>query len=155
MHSIVFKDKLLLSFKTQLENVFYFNAYQKKYFLEIEKSNEKYGLPIIEELEDTYIQLNFLKTFDDKKLYAIDEDSERGSLLGVLAYIIKDNICEIFHIAVNENCTLNGPLKNESITFRLIEKLRKILSLNQIEFMKLPYKNTILNIKKRIINTYV
>lgn len=154
MHAIFFTDKLRRTYRCQLQNMFYFNAYQNKYFHEIEKLNLEIGIPYLDETKNR-IDLKFRNIKNDIKIYVLDEDSEDATLLAVLAYNIVNNICDIFHIAVNEHCIVSGLLKNELITFRLIENLRQnLLKRHNIEFMKIPYRKTLLKVNQRIIKLF-
>ena len=149
-HKLFFSEKLHKKYKPDLEELFFFNTNQKKYFSQIEKNVEIYGIITIQEKDD-HISLLFNSALTFNTIYILDSDNIDAGLIGVVVYLIKEDCGNIIHIAVDPICTKHGDLSKEMVTLRIIEKVRTIMSGKFILKMKLPYKNIEINTDKRLI----
>jgi hypothetical protein len=148
-HTISFKKKLPLSFKKDLEKIFFFNQNQAKHLDAIQKSIDSYGLMKIVE-RDNFLTLEFEKS-NPESLFALDGDGFNASFLGVICYEFTGDVCEIYHIAVDPECTFSGSFEPEMITYRLVEKVRKIAVDHNATKIKIPYSDKYINIKQKIL----
>jgi hypothetical protein len=149
-HTVTFKNQLPISFREDLERIFFFNARQSGYSEKIQTSLEKFGLMKIVE-KSNFITLEFDKT-NPQCLFALDGESHKGSLLGVVCYDFLNDICEIYHIAVEPECAVSGHFESEMITYRLVEKVRKLAIDKNLSKVFLPYSDKFINVKQKILN---
>jgi hypothetical protein len=150
MHALHFSDKLPQKYNSDAERIFYFNINQKKHLTKILENVEKFGsIKIVNEGDSLHLLFNGKDRFSE--LFVFDSKSETGSLLGMLIYRIRDDICEILHIAVDESCAFGGLHYDERVTFRLIEKLKeKMVKDSRINKIKLPYNKILLQKNRKL-----
>ncbi|MBK7866190.1 MAG: hypothetical protein IPJ75_03880 [Ignavibacteriales bacterium] len=151
-HTITFKKKLPIEFKKDLEKVFFFNTNQTKHLEGIQKSIDSYGLMKIVE-DGKFLTLEFEKS-KPESLFALDGDGFNSSFLGVICYEFKGDICEIYHIAVDPECTFAGSFEPEMITYRLVEKVRKIAMDHNSTKLKSPIRINILTSNKKSLPSW-
>lgn len=148
-HIISFKKKLPIEFRKDLEKVFFFNTNQTKHLDGIQQSIDTYGLMKIVE-DGHFLTLEFEKS-KPESLFALDGDGFNSSFLGVICYEFNGDVCEICHIAVDPECTFAGIFEPEMITYRLVEKVRKIALDHNSTKIKIPYSDKYINIKQKIL----
>jgi hypothetical protein len=155
MYAISFTKRLPLKYKKDLEEIFFFNPYQKNYSDRIRKAIDQFGSPKISVKGDS-VEIVFNDTTYYKSLYVFDSDSENAALLGLLIYELKSNQCTIIHLAIHELCNAKNDLSGEHITLRMIEKLRReIIQIKEIKSIYILYNHTRLPINVRLIDAWV
>jgi hypothetical protein len=125
-----------------LEQIFFFNKNQSKYYFYIKNLIELYGKPeIVEENKRLYLKLE--KT-DCQNLFT----TVNNNLVGLVIYCRDslDNI-DLIHIAVDEKYSSIGIYADKSLVIQMINKLRIIaLKIKDIKTITVKYN------QKRIIN---
>lgn len=149
-HTITFKNKLTLSHRKELERIFFFNLNQASHLDKIQKTLESDGLITIVEAQD-HLNLQFEKS-ETETLFALDSDKKDAALLGVVCYRILDEKCHVLHIAVDPECATSGHFESELLTYRLIEKVRKIAADKRAGSLVLPYSGKEIKIRQKIID---
>ena len=125
-----------------LEQIFFFNKNQSKYYFNIKNLIELYGKPeIVEENKRLYLKLE--KT-DCQNLFT----TVNNNLVGLVIYCRDslDNI-DLIHIAVDEKYSSIGIYADKSLVIQMINKLRIIaLKIKDIKTITVKYN------QERIIN---
>ena len=125
-----------------LEQIFFFNKNQSKYYFNIKNLIELYGKPeIVEENKRLYLKLE--KT-DCQNLFT----TVNNNLVGLVIYCRDslDNI-DLIHIAVDEKYSSIGIYADKSLVIQMINKLRMIaLKIKDIKTITVKYN------QERIIN---
>ena len=125
-----------------LEQIFFFNKNQSKYYFYIKNLIELYGKPeIVEENKRLYLKLE--KT-DCQNLFT----TVNNNLVGLVIYCRDslDNI-DLIHIAVDEKYSSIGIYADKSLVIQMINKLRMIaLKIKDIKTITVKYN------QERIIN---
>ena len=125
-----------------LEQIFFFNKNQSKYYFNIKNLIELYGKPeIVEENKRLYLKLE--KT-DCQNLFT----TVNNNLVGLVIYCRDslDNI-DLIHIAIDEKYSSIGIYADKSLAIQMINKLRIIaLKIKDIKTITVKYN------QERIIN---
>ena len=125
-----------------LEQIFFFNKNQSKYYFNIKNLIELYGKPeIVEENKRLYLKLE--KT-DCQNLFT----TVNNNLVGLVIYCRDslDNI-DLIHIAIDEKYSSIGIYADKSLVIQMINKLRIIaLKIKDIKTITVKYN------QKPIIN---
>ena len=125
-----------------LEQIFFFNKNQSKYYFNIKNLIELYGKPeIVEENKRLYLKLE--KT-DCQNLFT----TVNNNLVGLVIYCRDslDNI-DLIHIAIDEKYSSIGIYADKSLVIQMIIKLRIIASnIKDIKTITVKYS------QERIIN---
>ena len=125
-----------------LEQIFFFNKNQSKYYFNIKNLIELYGKPeIVEENKRLYLKLE--KT-DCQNLFT----TVNNNLVGLVIYCRDslDNI-DLIHIAVDDKYSSIGIYADKSLVIQMINKLRIIaLKIKDIKTITVKYN------QERIIN---
>ncbi|KAB2908686.1 MAG: hypothetical protein LC102_02920 [Ignavibacteriales bacterium] len=151
-HAVVFKSKLPLNLRDELERIFFFNQRQGVHSEKIQEAIDTKGfISIVEKREHLLLQSDKLPL---ECLFALDADSPDASLLGVICYNLEDKKCKILHIAVDPECAASGEYESELLTFRLVEKVRKLAVDKKMESVELPYSGKILHINRKILDIF-
>ncbi len=125
MQPVFFSSGINVKYKSELEEILFFNKRQKEYLQDINNSIESYGLPkIIQEGNSLKIRVEHLK--DVQTIYAFDSNESDAALLGLILYyrISVDEII-VLHIAIVDECTAEGSYSKEFVVLRLINKLKE------------------------------
>ncbi|MBN8546459.1 MAG: hypothetical protein J0L60_10050 [Ignavibacteria bacterium] len=149
-HTIAYSNKLALPLRKELERIFFFNLNQSSHLDKIQKTIESDGLISIIEEKD-HLKLQFEKS-ETESLFALDSEKNDAALLGVICYKFQNEKCHILHIAVDPDCATKGHFESELLTYRLIEKVRKIAVNKRVESLVLPYTGKEIKIKQKIID---
>lgn len=149
-HTIAFKSRLPVTLRDELERIFFFNIRQGTHIEKIQKAIEAEGLISIAEKNES-ISLSFEKT-EAECLYALDSEKDDAALLGVICFKCDSDKCKILHIAVDPDCASSGEFESELITFRLIEKVRKMAADKKMNAIELPYSGKTIKIKQKILD---
>lgn len=154
LHKIYFTSEIETKYADQVEQLFFFNRNQFRYYNKIEKICTKYGMP---SLDKSGNNLRLLLDGSDKfqTLYVFDRENDSVTVLGMLIYFRpQKDLIEVVHIAVVEECSEYGKYKNEMVVIRMIERLRKDVNrLKGVKKIKLPYNGRIIDITKKILNS--
>ncbi len=149
-HTIAFKSRLPVKLRDELERIFFFNLRQGAHIEKIQQALEADGLVSIVEVKDS-ITLSFEKT-EAECLYALDSEKEDAALLGVICFKCDTDRCRIIHVAVDPDCAASGEYESELLTFRLIEKIRKMAIEKKVVWLEFPYTGKTIKIKNKIID---
>ena len=149
-HTIAYSNKLALPLRKELERIFFFNLNQSSHLDKIQKTIESDGLISIVEEKD-HLKLQFEKS-ETESLFALDSEKSDAALLGVICYKFLNEKCHILHIAIDPECATSGHFESELLTYRLIEKVRKLAVNKRAESLVLPYTGKEIKIKQKIID---
>ena len=153
-HKINFTSKIETKYADQVEHLFFFNKNQKRYYEKIEGVCAQYGIPHLDKSGG-----NLLLTLGNSEkfqtLYTFDKENNNTNVLGMIVYYRPYNeIIEIIHIAVVEECSEGGIYDKEMVVVRMIERLRKdALRLKGVKKIKLPYNGVLIDISKKLLDS--
>ncbi len=126
MCQILFTSLLRDEYRTDLENLMFFNPQQSKVKSAIVQCIEEYGLPEIF-VEGKFLRVKVQGFSDVQTLFALDQNEGSRRLAGVMVYVRNgiDNML-LLHIGVDESYSISGPNADEMVVMRLIIKLKEI-----------------------------
>ena len=122
MTNFKFHSKIRKEYSNQLENLFFFNERQSRYYNKIIELVEKYGEPNIAKYGD-YIIIE-LEKVGTECLFA----SYGPKLVGVMVYKINkfSKSISVIHIAIEDNYTMRGKYAKKDLVNKMLEKLKEI-----------------------------
>jgi hypothetical protein len=133
---LVFTSNLALCLRSQLEDLFFFNAKQKLYLPEIEESIQVLGAPKIKENRDR-LAIHLPKSPAAQCLFCLERSTEK--LFAAMVYFRSEySELEVFHMAISKHL-LPGQ-HSLQLFLSCINCLKKIAKqINGVEWLVLPY----------------
>ena len=144
---IFFKSKIHISYKEELDRLFFFNGNQARYTDIVEQSIRDYDTPVLKEYHN-----NVAIVFDNPKmgqtLHIMDSNGKDAELLGVILYTREShNTITIVHFVLHEQCNIIFKKSRINIALVVLEQLfsifKKLKGVNQV---KIYYTNRVISL---------
>lgn len=136
-----FNSSLSISFKDELEQLFFFNEEQSVVYTKIEKALAIYGNPRIIR-ENNKVRIGLEKMEDCQNLMLSDKEALK--LLGIIIHSrIAYKEVEIIHIAINKNFE-----KTDILEIMIQEIIRIYKRIKGIEHIKITYTGAIIKLNR-------
>src|SRR5262245_4847314 len=126
MRDFVYSSVLSGERYEELSHLMFFNRQQQRFRADIVDAIERYGVP---EIVATKQALRFTvgSLGEVQALYALDGDTARGRLAGVMLYArTAPETIVLLHIGVAPEYASDGPRSDRLLTLKLIEQLKKL-----------------------------
>ena len=123
---IRFSSILGTDYRSELEELMFFNPQQNKALTGISHAISEYGVPVIVE-DNGRLRISVEGLPESQTLFALDDSSEKPILAGVMVYMRTDpeNLV-LLHIAVHEDYSRAGIYGDEMLVWRFMTQLRDI-----------------------------
>ena len=141
MIEFVYKSKIKIIYKKELENLLFFNIEQKRVLPGIEASIEKFGIPKIIKNEDN-INIVTGKNQEVQSLFALTADNKE-ELAGVIIFTrVSKSELSVIHMAIKGDFVIDRSYGNSFLALRMIEEVKKIASrIKGIEYLTILYSS--------------
>lgn len=135
---IFFKSKIDLSYKEELDRLFFFNGNQRKYEEVVEQSIDDYPMPILKEYSNK-VAIVFKENGIGQTLHIMDSNRSDAELIGVVMYV-RDSVdtITIVHMVLHEECKAILKRSNVNIALIILERLianfKKLKGIKKVRF---------------------
>jgi len=136
--SLIFSSVLDVHFRSDLEDLLFFNPNQGQYASAIMKAVEQFGSPKIVMQNGS---LRILMQSNVQTLYVLIDSQAATRLVGVVIYTIQPtDTINIIHLAIDMEFSAAGKKAHRMIVFAAINELRQIgQSIKGVAWVKLSY----------------
>jgi len=136
--SLIFSSVLDVHFRSDLEDLLFFNPNQGQYASAIMKAVEQFGSPKIVMQNGS---LRILMQSNVQTLYVLIDSQAATRLVGVVIYTIQPtDTINIIHLAINTEYSASGKKAHHMVMLAAISELRQIgQSIKGVAWVKLSY----------------
>jgi hypothetical protein len=125
MHPVEFSSILPAEYRSQLEQLLYFNRLQSCAASAIAELVEKYGQPWIEQV-DGRVRVGIGDVVGVQSLFALAAADQTRRLAGVVIYTREGEDLVIIHLAVARTFSYRGAHRHALLVMRLVEAVRDV-----------------------------
>jgi len=135
---LVFSSVLDVHFRSDLEDLLFFNPNQGQYASAITRAVEQFGSPQIVMRDGS---LRILMQSNVQTLYVLIDSQAATRLVGVVIYTIEPtDTINIIHLAINSEYSAAGKKAHRMVVLAAINELRQIgQSIKGVAWVKLSY----------------
>lgn len=125
LQKIYFSSIVKKDLRGSLESLLFFNEQQDKFFKDIIRSIDTFGIPDII-TDGELLRIRVGEYIDAQSIFAFNGDNDDANLIGLIIYFrnSKENIM-VLHIAVDEKYSPNGKFSDQILALKLINKVRE------------------------------
>ena len=153
MPAVYFTPPLAALYRERVEKLLFFNPQQARLGERLPQNLGTYGTPAIETDNGTVI-VRLSSGIPCTTLYVLDREKPPFEILGILVYMVTNNLASVIHLALDEVCT-DPQAEHELILYRLLEKLRRQVVNQGVTHILLPYIERHISTSVKFTRTWV